>query len=79
MMLNCYLKGFRHCVSFLRGEGSVEALSGLVPCPSPALPWAKGLQKMHGLPLTQVDTCPKDLPGPAQGDDFGSCLSHLPS
>lgn len=76
-MLNSYLKGFRLCVSFLRREGNVETLASLLPCPSPALPRAKGLQEMHGPPLTQADACPKGVPGPAQGDDFGCCLSHL--
>lgn len=71
------LKGFQALCFLSEKEGSVEALAGLVPCPSPVLPRTKGLQEMHGLSLTQADTCPKGLPGPAQGDDFGCCLSHL--
>lgn len=73
MTLNCYSECF-----FKGGEGSVEGpYRSLCAMSLSSAAQAKGVQEIHGLPLTQVDICPKVLPRPDQGDNFHCCLAHV--
>lgn len=55
----------------MRIEGSVEAPDkSLCATFFSSAARAKEVQELHGLPLTQVDICPKILPKLDQGDSF---------